>query len=152
MPLAAALVADAGDNQPVTGDAKVVLAGYGVTDFLQFVARKFDQLVAHLTIQMVVLRIAVVVLVNGPATEGHLPKQARLHEFVEGAIDGRPADSVGLVPAAEAVDQFVGIEMVVPGEDKVHECPPLLGDTLSAALQILLESLLWREGNLHFTQ
>ena len=152
MPFAAAVVADAGDDQAVAGDAEVVLLGYGVADVRQFFAAEFDQLVAHLAVEMVVLRVAVVVLVNGPAAERHLPQQARFDQLVQRAIDRGPADFLVLVLAGVRVDEFIGIEMVVTLEDEIDQRPPLLRGPLAAALQILLEPLLRRERDLDFAE
>ena len=118
----------------------------------QLVAVELDQLVAHLAVQVVVLRVAVVVLVDGPAAERHLPQQAGFDQLVERAVDGRPADLLALVSAGEAVDQLVGVEVVVPLEDEVDQRPPLLRDPLAAALQVLLEPLLRRERDLDFAE
>src|ERR1700752_2243365 len=65
--LTTTFVTYARDDQPVASDAEIVLAGHRVADYLQLFARKFDKLVAHLAVQMVVLRVAVVMLVNGQA-------------------------------------------------------------------------------------
>jgi hypothetical protein len=79
---AAAVVADAVDDEPVTSDAKVMLASNGIAEFLQLVAAKLDELVADLAIEVVVLRITIVVLVHGTATKRHLSQQARLYKLI----------------------------------------------------------------------
>lgn len=76
MPLRAAFLADAGDDQAVPRHAEAVFAADGVADPLQFVALKLDERVAHRAVQMVVLRVAVVVLVDGAAAEGHPAEEA----------------------------------------------------------------------------
>src|SRR5690349_3010437 len=107
-------------------DAEVVFAGDGVAQGLEFVAREFDELVADLAVEVVVLRIAVVVLVDGPAAERHLAEEPGFDQFVERAVDRGPADFFFVYTAAEAIDQLVGVEMVVTLEDVVDEGATLL--------------------------
>src|SRR3954452_19891 len=71
VPLAAAVVAYAGDDQAVAGDAEIVFLGDGIAERLQFFAAELDELIADLTVEVVVLRVTVVVFVDGPAAEGH---------------------------------------------------------------------------------
>jgi len=66
---AAALLADAGDDQSVASDAKMMLSAQLVAKLLQFFVFEFEQLVALGAVKVVVLRIAVVVLVDGAAVE-----------------------------------------------------------------------------------
>jgi hypothetical protein len=98
---------------------------------------------------MVVLRVAVVVLVDGAAAEGHPAEEACFDQFVERAVDGGPADFVAQFGAGKVGDQFVGVEMVVPFEDMVDQRAPLLGNPLAAALKVLRESLLRGAGDLN---
>src|SRR5688572_16461747 len=102
MPLAAAIVAHARDDQAMAGNAEVVLAGHGVADVLQLLAAEFDELVANLAVQVIVLRVAVIVLVHRPAAERHLPQQSRLDQLVKSPVDGWPADSLPVVPVGQA--------------------------------------------------
>ena len=53
----------------------------GVTDLLNFVTTKFDQLVALLAVEMIVLWVAVVVLINGTAVEVHFSQKAGLDQL-----------------------------------------------------------------------
>ena len=142
MPFAAAVVANAGDDEAVARNAEVVFLGDGVAEDLQFFAAELDELVADLAVEVVVLRIAVVVLVDGSAAERHLSEEAGFDELVERAVNGGAADFVAIFAAAQAIDQLVGIEVVVAGEYVIDEGPALLRDSLAATLQILLESLL----------
>ena len=152
MAFAAAVVADAGDDEAVAGDAEVVFAGDGVAERLQFFAAELDELVADLAVKVVVLRVAVVVFVDGPATERHFAEEARFDQFVERAVNGWAADFVAVVATGEAVDQLVRVEVVVTFEDVVDECPALLRDPLAAALQVFLESLLGGGGDVDFAE
>ncbi len=152
MPFAAAVVADAGDDEAVAGDAEVVFAADGVAEGLQFFAAELDELVADLAVEVVVLRVAVVVFVDGSAAEGHLAKEAGFDQLVECAVDGGAADFVAVFATAQAVDEFVGVEVVVAREDVVDQGPALLCDPLAAALQILLESLLGGGGDVDFAE
>lgn len=119
MAFRAAFLADAGDDQAMPRHAEAVFAADGVADALQFVALKLDERVAHRAVEMVVLRVAVVVLVDGPAAKGHPAEEACFDKFVERAINGGAADFVSQFSPREVSDQFVGVEMVVPFEDMV---------------------------------
>ena len=113
----------------------------------QLLVLEFEQPVALRAVEMVVLGIAVVVLIDGPAVEDELAEQARIDEFAERAIDGRPAD-VPRVPAGrELLHELVGVEMLVPREDVLDQGQPLLRDAHAAALQILDEPVAGRERN-----
>ena len=114
----AAVAADAGDDEPVAGDAEIVLSRHGIAKIGERFAAEFDQLVANLAVQMVMLRITVVVLVNGPAAERHLSQQACFDELFQRAVKRRPADLLSLVSDGERLDQLIGVEMVVPLEDE----------------------------------
>jgi hypothetical protein len=137
-----ALTANARDNQPVAGHSKVVLLTHGIADFRQLVAVKLDQFVAHLAIEVIMLRVAVVMLVDGSTAEGHFSEEARLYQLGERTIDGGPADGASFRLAGQAGDELVGVEVIVPLKDVLDENPPLLGDPLATALQVFVEPLL----------
>ncbi len=80
------------DDQPMAGDVEVVLLGHPIAQLDQFVALKFDQLVATLAVEMVVLGIAVVMLVDGSASQFELPQQPGVDKFIERAVDGGTTD------------------------------------------------------------
>lgn len=152
MSRAAAFAADAEDGETVRDHAEVVLAGDRVAEVGQFFAVEFDQLLAHLAVEMIVLRVAVVVLVYRAAIERHFAQQARFDQFIERAIDSGPTNRTDFWFAVQAGDQLVGVEVVVPFEDVVHQHAALLRDPFAAALEVLFEPLLWRERDLNFTQ
>ena len=66
-----AVPANAVDNQQVASDPKLVLATDRVSDSLNIFAVKLDQSITPLTMHVIVLRIAVIVRVNGPTPEFH---------------------------------------------------------------------------------
>ena len=66
-----AVPAYAVDNQQVASYPKLVLATDRVSDSLKIFAVKLDQSITSLTVQVVMLWIAVVMLVNGPTPEFH---------------------------------------------------------------------------------
>lgn len=136
---AAAIVADAEDDEAVAVDAELVFAGHRIANLPNLVAVKFDQFVALLAVQVIVLRIAVVVLVDGTAVERHFAQQARLDEFGEGTIDRGPADAVPVAIFLQLGQERFGIEMVVVTEDMFDDGLTLLRRPLAAALQKLLE-------------
>jgi hypothetical protein len=149
MALRAAFLTNAGHNQPVSCDAEAVFAPHGVAQALQLVALELDERITHRAVEMVVLRVAVVVLVDGTAAEGHPPKETRFDQFVERAIHGRPAHFVAKLGPREVGDQLVGVEMVVSFKNVVDQRTTLLGDPLAAALEVLREPLLRGTGDLN---
>lgn len=152
MPLAAAIVADSGDDHPVSRDAEAMFVGHRLADRLQLVCLELNQLIANLAIQMIVLRVSIIVLVYGPAAKGHFAEQPGLDQFIQSAVNGGPADAVAVVPLGEAVDQLVGIKMIVPLENMIHQGTSLLGNPLPTDLQIFLKPLPRRKRDLNFTQ
>ena len=59
-----AVATDAGDYQPVARDAELVLAAELVAKLLQLFVFEFEQLVALGAVKVIVLRIAIVVLID----------------------------------------------------------------------------------------
>ena len=64
--------ADSGDNQPMAVDLELVVFGHFFAQFGERIAAKLEQLPALLAMQMVVLRIAVIVFVDGSARDAEL--------------------------------------------------------------------------------
>ena len=89
---AGAVGADAGDDEAVAGDAKLMLAAELVAQLLQLLVLELEELVALGAVEVVVLGVAVVVLIDGAAVEDEFAKQARIDELAERAIDGGAAD------------------------------------------------------------
>ena len=82
------------------GHAELVFAGHGIAQANQLIAGEFDQLVALGALQMIVLRVAVIVFVHGPAAEDHFSQQAGFDHFGQRAVNGRPANLAGRGGAA----------------------------------------------------
>src|SRR5207248_4705818 len=80
---------------------------------------ELDDPPALLTDQMLVLRVAVIVLEEGPRAELQPPQHAGVHELVERPVDGRAADAQSRL--LEVLDQDVRVEVVVLGEDVADE-------------------------------
>ena len=77
---------------------------------------------------MLVLRVAVVVLVEHARPHLQAAQQAGVHQLGQGAVDRRPAD-----PEAgplHVVDELVGVEMVVLAEDVAHHVALLFREAL----------------------
>jgi len=74
---------------------------------------KLDHLVALLTIEVLVLRIAVVVLEVTPRTDVHAAQKTGIDEFFEGAVNGRPAHPEARL--LHIVHELIGVEMVCVG-------------------------------------
>src|SRR5688572_15589118 len=87
-----AVGAHARHDQPVAGDAKLVLPGDRVADADQVAAFELDQLVADRAVQVVVVGIAVIVFIDAAAAKVHFHEQPRLDQLRKRAIDRRAAD------------------------------------------------------------
>ena len=120
MPFAAAVVANAADDQAVAGDAEAVLASDFIAQLEQLVILELEELVALRAVEVVVLGIAVVVLIDAAAVKDEFSQQSRIDKLGQCAINGGPADVAGLPAGGELLHELVGIEMLVPGEDVLH--------------------------------
>lgn len=127
---------------------KTMFASHRVANGLEFFAMKFNQPIALFAVQMIVLGVAVIVLVNPASAKVHRPQQTGIHQFLERAVDGRPADAFAL-DLGTAENQFVGIEMIVPLENMIDQLQPLLRDSLAPALQVLDKPLPRRRRDFH---
>jgi hypothetical protein len=147
--LRAAVVAGASDDQAMAAGAEFVLGRDRVAELLQLLALKLDELVADLAVEVVVLRVAVVPLVDAATLEGHRPQQARLDQLGQRAIDGRAADLPALFFLGQHREHVVCVKVVVVAKDQIDQITPLLRGPLAAALQILVKPLLGVESDLY---
>ncbi len=104
------------------------------------------------TVKVVVLRVAVVVLVNTSTVQLETSQESRIDKFFQSAINGRPRYVVGTPFPWELVHQLVGVEMLVVAEDSFNQETPLFGISLPTALQILFETLNRRHRDGHASQ
>lgn len=137
-----AVLADAADDQSMSRYAEALFAGDTVAQFDQFIALKLKELVAVDTVHVIVLRIAIIVFVNGATVEHEAAQQAGIDKLVERAIHGRTADVSWFAARWQLFDQGVGVEMLVAAEYVFNQKFALLGHAHAAALQILFETLL----------
>ncbi len=107
---------------------------------------KFNDLVALLTMQVVVFGITVVVLVNFSVAHIDAPQQPSIDKFVERPIDRRSADLETI--SLEFVDQLIRVEMVVLAKDETNQVALLFRETLRAwtTCQVFSEFLFRRLG------
>ena len=97
---------------------------------------------------MVVLRVAVIVLVDGAAGEHHLAEQPRLHHLGERPVDRGPAGpGTGRRPP-QAGEELLGVEVLVVTGDVIDDRLALPGDPLAAGAQELREPLPRRQRHL----
>jgi len=136
-----ALRADALHDEAMAGDTKPVFSGYRVANFRQFIAAKFDQVVAALAVEMIVLGVAIVMLIDAPTLQAHLAEQAGLGQLIECAIDGCPTNILSIGYSAKFFKKIFGIKMFMMTEDLFDDHASLLGHPFSAALEKLLEPL-----------
>ncbi len=129
-----------------------MLPAHGIAKGLNLVALKFNELATDLAVQVVVLRIAVVVFIDGAAAEVHLSQEARIDQLGECAIDGGPAYFAVARLFRERGQQLVGVEVIVVAEDLLDDHPARLSVALSFGPQILLKPLEWGESDLDRTE
>ncbi len=71
-----AVATDPRDEETMAVDLEFVLPGDRVAKLFDLLAVELDQLVADFAVEMVVARVAVLVLVDAPSAEGYLADQA----------------------------------------------------------------------------
>jgi hypothetical protein len=120
-------------------DLELVLLTDGTDDPLQREVLEFDDLVALLAVQMVMLRIAVVVLVMSALTDVDGAKQASINQFAQSPVDGGPANLNAFT--FHFVDELFGVKMIVVPEDEAYHLALLSGEALRPwpAGQVLAE-------------
>jgi hypothetical protein len=142
-----AVFADAGDDEAMARDTKAVLAAKVVAKLLELFVLELEQLVALGAVEMVVLRVAVVVLIDRTAVEDELAEETRIDELAQRAIDGGPAHVPGLAARGELLDKLIRVEMLVPRKYVIDKGQTLLGDPHAAALKVLDEPIPRRESD-----
>src|SRR5262245_58396701 len=88
-----ALATGATDDEGVAAGHEMVLPGYFLDRLLDGRVLELDHLAAFLADHVLVLRVAVLVLVIGPAAQLQTPEQAGLDQLAQRAVDRGPADT-----------------------------------------------------------
>lgn len=143
----AALFANAADDEPVAGDAEMMLVGDLIAKLDELFVLELEQPITLGAVEMIVLRIAVVVFINGAAVEDKFAQESRIDEFRQRAINGRTADMARLPAGRQLLHELIGVEMLVPREDVLDQRQPLLRDPHAATLEEFDEPVAWREGD-----
>ena len=123
-----ALGTDAADDQRAAVGAELMLAGHVPQDRVECFTLELDHRPALLADEVVVEGVAVVVVEDGSRAEFDPPQQARVHQFRQRAVNGRAADA--LARRLEFLDELIGVEVRVLGEDVVEQLALLLGEPL----------------------
>src|SRR5262249_53335021 len=129
-PRAVTVVAQPANDECVAARLEGAFLADLANDRLQRRVLELDHLVALGAVEMLVLRVAVVMLEVSLGPELDTAKQAGVHQLAQRAIDGGPAD-VQLL-ALQLVDELIGVEMTVPAEDVTDHVALLTGKTLGA--------------------
>src|SRR5947209_7117373 len=134
-----AVLAESADDEGVAGGLEVVAAADLAEDRLQRRVLELDHLVALVAVEMLVLRVAIVVLVVGARAQLELAEQAGVDELRQRAIDRGSADLE--VGPFQLVDELVGVEVAVALENVVDHLALLPGVALRAraAREVLAE-------------
>ena len=129
---------------------KAVRQAHRVAQLQDLVVAELDDPVARRAVQVIVGRVAVVVLERAAIGQPQLAEQPGFDQQPQRPIDRRAADLVtGVVQVA---NQLVGIEVLVGIEDMTDQDPPGLGQLLAADLQEFAEFLDRRLRNRHGSQ
>src|SRR2546425_9150734 len=114
-PCPVALPTQAANNKRVSAGLEALLRANLVNDGVEGGILELDHLVALLAVEMLVLRVAVIMLVKSLGAELETAEQAGVHQLGQGAVDGGPADlQVGML---HLVDELIGVEVAMPAED-----------------------------------
>ncbi len=120
------------------GSESMVRADF-VTELEELIVSKFDDLIALRAMQVVVGRIAVIVLEGAAIGQPEFSEQAGLDEKAERPIDRRTAH---LMPRRVQVSrQFIRVEMLVCIEDMTYQNPPRVGQLVPPNFEKLTKFL-----------
>jgi hypothetical protein len=101
---------------------------------------------------MIVLRIAIVVLVDAMSREIDDPQETGVHELTKTPVDGGAAHPPLPRLVGKFHDNVVGFEVLMTSKDRLDQVSLLGSDTFAATLEVLLIPLQGRERNLHVTK
>ncbi len=100
-------------------------------------------------VEMIMFRVAIVMLVDTATVQFKSPQESCIDEFVQRAIDGGATDVVMLPFPRKLFDELVGIKVLVATKDLLNQKTALLGFPQSPADQILFKTFAWRLRNLN---
>lgn len=137
----AAVGADANDAQEVLRDLEPVLGGHRVLERFELSGKEFDDLAALGTDHVIVVLMFVVVLVvRAPVAEPDFPRESRVGQEFQRAIDGSLTD-VRILFLHEPVEVFVG-EMFLGAQENIQDQVTLGGALESLLLNVFEEEFL----------
>ena len=149
----AALGAQAVDFEPMSAHAERVASGHFFQDFGDGPVLKLDQLPANATNEMIVLRIAVIVLVDFPPIgPSDAAQETGFHHETQRAVDGGPADSHGSRPVDQSRRQLISVKMEMAGKHFIDDGRAFRSEPQAASGQKLLEFFPRRGRNFHRRQ
>ncbi len=116
----------------------------GLSEPSDFLIVELDHRIALGAMQVVMGRVAEIVLVGGSVRQSKLAQQASFDQQPQRPVNRRAADSQSR--AEKIRDQFVRIEVLVMREDVADQDPPGLCELLAPDLQELAELINRRLG------
>ena len=128
------VMADTIDDQPVRSHTELMLPSHFVPHGNQGIILKFQQSIALGAVKVVVLGIAVIMFINGPAVERKLSQQARIDKFGQGSIDRRPADMPFTTTGGKLFHELIRVKVLMSAEHMVYQRKTLLGHSHPTAL------------------
>ena len=119
-----AVGADAADDEGVAAALEIVFLADVADHRRDGRILELQHLVAALAEHVVVLRIAVIVLVEGARADLEQAEQSRVHQLAQRPVDGGPADAEARF--LHFINEPIGVEMVVLRENVLHHVALLI--------------------------
>lgn len=133
----------------MASNLKTMLLGHCVAKIQQLVTLELNQFLALGAIEMIVLGIPIIMLVDAAPIEDKLSQQSSVNKFSQSSIDRRTTDVPWLTFGWQSIQQLVSIKMVMLLKNAIQYATSLLGIAHAPALEIIAESLLWRQSDLN---
>jgi hypothetical protein len=142
-----AFAANSLNQETVPGNLKLVLTGYLADEAVNGWILEFDHLAALPAIQVLVLRVAIVVLIKHAWANFQPPQQTGVYELGQSPINGCPGH--GQARPLHIINELLGVEVVMLGENVPDHVPLLVGKSLGfgPAGKVFAKLALWAVGN-----
>lgn len=116
-----------------------------VTQLQDLVIAELDDTIADRTVQMVVRRIAVVVLIRRAVGQTELTQESGLDKQPERSVDRGTADRMSRI--MHVADELVGVEMLVRVKDLAHQNASGFRQLFAPDFQEFTKLRLWAFGH-----
>ncbi len=125
----------------MAGYLKIIFLCHSCTESGNPFTMKFNQSIARLAIEMVVLRVTIVMFIDIPAAQRHFFEQAGFVQLGQSTIDSGPRNLPPGNQIFQMLQQFFRVEMIVMAEHLLDDQTPLHGQTFAPTSQKFTEPL-----------